>query len=254
MPWCPTGSSVSQQDWALRFQLNLYGCTVISFRQWRQLSAPRRSSCVLERRHGVWLKRLYSSPTPTNFSPRPPLHASLCDPALSLFPSCLHFPPFIPRRWRVRRGSLSMLWLVLLAVVQLWRMPAWLPMSCLIKMDQHITLSRAALFSISLKRQHLMRIGTSSSVTEIHAGLFISTLRFISSLVACAAPKWISVYILFRGHFCMRPTSTCSYFPVVAKCSWAIPVTMDEQGWHSTTGMGLHLMPDSGGSWGSQWW
>lgn len=118
------------------------------------------------------LKTFYSSSAPSvhPFSSPPCVSVWFC----SLFPppppSSLLLPPSLHRR----RGGLSTLWLVLLAVVQLWRMPAWLSMSCLIKMDQHITLGKAVLFSVSLKRQHSMRIGTSSGVREIHVGLFIS--------------------------------------------------------------------------------
>lgn len=148
------------------------------------------------------LKTFYSSSAPSFH----PSALPLCFFSLSLHPSCF-LSSFKPSLGRWKGGGLSTLWLVLLAVVQLWRMPALFSMSCLIKMDQHITLGKAVLFSISLKRQHSLRIGTSSGVREIHVGLFIFWLCFIWRLavrrsafektqsVYYCCPWWISLFL-----------------------------------------------------------
>lgn len=117
-------------------------------------AVPRRTSaCVLERHHGGWLKDFFYSSSASLFHPS---SSSLCGSVSLFLPPIFSSPP---TNLRSPEGGLSTLWLVLLAAVQLWRMPAWLSMSCLIKMDRHITLGKAVLFSISLKRQHLMRMG-----------------------------------------------------------------------------------------------
>lgn len=135
-------------------------------------------------------------------------------------------PPTIPRS---PEGGLSTLWLVFLAVVKLRRMPPWLLMLCLIKMDQHITLAKAALFSISLKRQHLMRIGASPRVREelcwvIHLRtVFFNQSTWVTALAA--APIWISLYMFY-----LKDTSTCLLFwwQDSAECSRVISVMTNE--------------------------
>lgn len=179
------------------------------------------------------LKTFYSS------SASPLRLCSLSLSVSSYLPSVFSSPPTI---FPWLEGGLSTLWLVLLAVVQLWRMPAWLWMSCTIKMDQHKTPGEAALFSISLKRQHWMRIGTSSGVREIPVGLFVSfhpktcsqASRFLKEQEPhkYCRPKWISVCIFTRKtplHVAHIPPVSFSCVKRVSKCSQAISVTMNKQ-------------------------
>ena len=68
-------------------------------------------------------------------------------------------------------------------------------MLCLIKMDQRIALAGAALFSISLKRQLLMRTGASLSVRE--------ELCWVTHLwtVFYTESTWVTVMLLLRMNF-----------------------------------------------------
>lgn len=83
-------------------------------------------------------------------SSAPSFHPSSSLPCLSLFLPPVFSPS--PTISRPPEGGLSTLWLVLLAAVQSRRMPAWLSMSCLMKMDQHITLGKAVFFFYLIKK------------------------------------------------------------------------------------------------------
>lgn len=107
----------------------------------------------------------FSPPLP-HFNPPPPLCTSPCL-SFSLLSSLL-LPPCLSWGGGLSPHSDWFYW-------QSLREDANVARDVVLDKDgsAHKVIGKAVLFSISLKRQHL-RIGTSSSVRDIHAGSFIS--------------------------------------------------------------------------------